>query len=259
MPTATVDNRKISMDFRGEGTDRILLIHGVASGSSVWNLVTQSLPDNCRAIAIDLPGFGGSERGDFSGNIEDAATVVHKALHSIGQTEPLFLLGHGYGGLVCLSLASRFPSHVNRLALVSTAGFEPDPTALLSRLASLEQDGWDKDKATDWIREGLAELPADDHLDSLCEEMARVDQDLIASCLRHQATKVFLETADSIGSPTLLIRGSEDTAVGPTDIHVLKARLKNVETVTIDGVGQQPALEAPDELRIEISRFFNLQ
>ena len=258
MPTATVDNRKISMNFRGVGTDQILWIHGVASGSSVWDLVTQSLPDNCRAITIDLPGFGSSERGEFSGDIEDAATVVHKALHSIGQTEPLFLVGHGYGGLVCLSLASRFPSHVNRLALVSTAGFERDPVALLSRLASLEQNDWDKDKANGWIREGLAEIPADNQLDSLCEEMARVDQDLIASCLHHQASKVLLETADSIGSPTLLIRGSEDTAVGPTDIHLLKTRLQNVETVTIDGVGQQPALEAPDELRIVISRFFNL-
>ncbi len=258
MPIASVDNRKISLDFQGVGTDRILFVHGITSGSGVWNLIIQGLPDNCRAITIDLPGFGNSERGDFSGDIENAATVVHKALHSIGQTEPLFMVGHGYGGLVCLNLASRFPSHVNRLALASTAAFEPDPAAFLNRLANLDGDTWDKDKANSWIRAGLVELPAKNHLDAISEEMAKVDHDLLAGCVQHQAKKVLLETACSIETPTLLIRGSEDTAVGPTDIHALKARLQNVETITIEGVGQEPALEAPDELRVELSRFFNL-
>ena len=258
MPTVTVDNREISIGFCGVGTDRILFIHGIGPGSSVWNLVTPALPDNCRAITIDLPGFGNSERGDFGGDIEDAATVVHKALHSIGQTEPLFVVGHGYGGLVSLSLGARFPGHIDRLALVSTAGFEPDAAAFLARNKSLQQHGWNRDAASTWLRAGLVEIPAEEHLDSLCEEMARLDHDLIASCLEHRAKKVFLETAHSIGNPTILIRGSEDPFVSASELNVLKGRLQHAETATIDGVGHQPALEAPDELGAEISRFFDL-
>ena len=258
MPLVTVDDRDISLDVRGTGSATVLFIHGVGPGGAAWDLVTQGLTDTCRAFVLDLPGFGKSERGDLGGDIDDAATLVHRVLHAHGHTEALPIVGHAYGGLIALSFAARFPSHVSRLALVSTAGFDRDPRASMERLNGIENGGWDAAGAEAWLRAGLVEELAEAHMAAMRDAAASADADLIAGCLASSAGRVLLEDATDITAPTLLVRGSDDPFVFESDVEVLAARLTGAEVFTLAGVGHWPSLEAPDELRAELVRFFGL-
>ena len=258
MPLVTVDNRSVSLDVRGAGAATVLFIHGVGPAGAVWDLVTQGLSESCRALVVDVPGFGKSDRGDLTGDVDDATTLVHRVLHAHGHTETLHVVGHAYGGLIALNFAARFPSHVSRLALVSTAGFDRDPPATLQRRDDIQAGGWDTAAAESWLRAGLVEELAEAHFAAMRDDAAAVDTDLIAGCLTSSAQRVLLEDASAINVPTLLARGSDDPFVSESDLQVLAVRLSGAEVFTLAGVGHWPSLEAPDELRVELVRFLEI-
>ena len=258
MPLITVDNRSVSLDVRGSGGTTVLFIHGIGPGGVIWDLVTQGLAETSRALVLDLPGFGASVRGDLSGDVDDAATLVHRVLHTHGQTEPLIVVGHAYGGLVALNFAARFPSHVSRLALVSTAGFDRNPAATLERRDDVQSNGWDAAAADAWLRAGLVEDLAEAHFDAMRDQAAAVDANLVTACLASSARRVLLEDATDVNLPLLLVRGSDDPFVTDDDLQILAARMSGAEVFTLSGVGHWPSLEAPDELRAELVRFFEL-
>lgn len=258
MPLVTVDNQRISLNVRGTGSATVLFIHGVGPSGAVWDLVTQGLADTCRAFVPDLPGFGKSERGAALGSIDDAATLVHRVLHAQGYTEALPIVGHAYGGLVALSFAARFPSHVSRLALISTAGFDRDPAVTREHRESIENAGWDADRAEAWLRAGLVEDLAEAHFAAMRDDAAAVEADVVAGCLTSSGRRVLLEDACAIGAPALLVRGSSDPFVSESDVQILAARLTGATVCSLAGVGHWPSLEAPDELRAELVRFLEL-
>ncbi len=256
MPAITIDGRSVSLDVRGSGAAAALFVHGVGPGSTVWDLVAQGLDDTRRALLLDLPGFGASEQGNFSGSVSDAATLVHHVLHAYGVTGALPVVGHGFGALVALDVAARFPSHVKGLALISTAGFEPNPAALLAR-SGAASNGWGESDADAWLRDGLVERLADEHLAAMRAQAAAPDGALVAACFASSARRVLLETAADVAAPSILIYGSRDPFVRSRDVELLAARLPESRVAAIDGVGHWPALEAPDELRAELTRFFD--
>ena len=258
MPLVTVDDQSISLDVRGSRGATVLFIHGIGPGGAVWDLVTQGLEETNRAFVLDLPGFGPSPTGDLPGDVEDAATLVHRVLHAHGHTEPLFVVGHAYGGLVTLDFAARFPSHVSRMALVSTAGFDRNPAATLERRDAVQAGGWDAGAADAWLRTGLEEDLAEAHFEAMRDLTAQVDSNLITACLTSSARRVLLENACEISATTLLVRGSNDPFVSQSDVQLLAARLTGAEVFTLPSVGHWPSLEAPDELRAELARFFGL-
>lgn len=258
MPLVTVDSRSVSLDVRGTGSTTVLFVHGVGPGGTVWDLVTQGLSDACRAFVLDLPGFGKSERGDAAGSIDNAATLLHRVLHAQGHTDALAVVGHAYGALVALNFAARFPSHVNRLALVSTAGFDRNPVETYERRDAIRASDWDAEAAGAWLRTGLVEDLAEAHFDAMCDQTATAEADLVAGCLSSSARRVLLEDAGELKVPTFLVRGSDDPLVSESDLQILAARLTGAEVFTLPGVGHWPSLEAPDELRAELVRFLEL-
>lgn len=258
MPTITVDGLDTSLDVKGEGTDSILFIHGIGAGATSWELVAQGLPDNYRSLLLDLPGFGSSARGSFTGDIDDAATFVHHTLHSFGQTDALSIVGHAYGALVALSFTARFPSHVDHLALLATSGVDHDTNTTLERAAAIQTSGWDETEAANWLRSGFMEEPNKEHFAAIQTAAAAPDADLIAGCFTSSAKRVLLEESDLITAPTLLIHGSQDHFVRQDGVQALASRLHNSSLVTLDGVGHTAPIEAPDEVRTELIRFFSI-
>lgn len=102
-----------------EGTGRpLVLLHGLLDDSEGWNRLAQDTQRPC--IAIDLPGFGGSDlptRPRISGYAE----AIVEGLEAL-DVDSCTLVGHSLGGAVAASVAERTPA-VSALALMAPAGF----------------------------------------------------------------------------------------------------------------------------------------
>ena len=58
-----VANKTLQYFEAGDG-DPILFLHGIPAHSYIWRNIMPYLESEGRVIALDLPGFGGSERGE---------------------------------------------------------------------------------------------------------------------------------------------------------------------------------------------------
>jgi pyruvate dehydrogenase E2 component (dihydrolipoamide acetyltransferase) len=101
----------------GEGRPLVLL-HGLLDDSEGWTGLAMDTHRPC--LAIDLPGFGGSDLPRWA-RISAYAQDVAAGIDRLGITE-CTLVGHSLGGAVATAVAERQES-VHSLVLLAPAGF----------------------------------------------------------------------------------------------------------------------------------------
>ncbi len=113
-----VKGRRVHFVDRGDKTKpAVLFIHGFASSLVVWKPLMKDLERDYRVLALDLPGFGFSDkrRGDYSP--QGLADVAAAFLTQRGVAKA-HVVAHSWGSSVALALAHRHRSKVGRLALL---------------------------------------------------------------------------------------------------------------------------------------------
>jgi pimeloyl-ACP methyl ester carboxylesterase len=107
----------------GRGNAReILLVHGIGDEAArdfrdhiAW------LKKSFHVVAVDLPGFGASEKANVLYSPDNYARVLK---HVAGRFlhGPFALVGHSMGAVVCLRYAAAYPDDVPRLVVVDAPG-----------------------------------------------------------------------------------------------------------------------------------------
>jgi pimeloyl-ACP methyl ester carboxylesterase len=103
-------------DWPGDGAP-IVLLHGLASSSRIWDQLAARLAPRWRVLAFDQRGHGLSDKPDGG---YDFATIVgdlRHALAALGVERPL-VVGHSWGGNVALDFAVNGEPRPRALALI---------------------------------------------------------------------------------------------------------------------------------------------
>ncbi len=103
----------------------LVLIHGFGGDLLTFFLLQPLLTERYRALALDLPGHGGSTKTLPGADPASLAAVVSAVMSARGM-KPAHLLGHSLGGAIALALAEAEPERVSALTLVSPAGLGPE-------------------------------------------------------------------------------------------------------------------------------------
>lgn len=109
------------------GGEPFLFLHGWPESWRSWERVlTHASADGVRAIAIDLPGIGGSVTAATDGTAKALAGVVHEVLAELEVERPT-IVGHDAGGLVAYAYMREYPEATGRIVLLSIVipGLEP--------------------------------------------------------------------------------------------------------------------------------------
>ncbi|MCS7137105.1 MAG: alpha/beta hydrolase [Candidatus Caldarchaeum sp.] len=116
-----VDGVEMFYVERGEGPP-VVLIHGWASSSFGWRKNLPELSNRFRTIALDLPGFGLSQRLETGLHLQPLADHLTKFLNQIGVRR-FSLVGHSMGGTISAYLAAAKPDLVQNLVLLNPSLF----------------------------------------------------------------------------------------------------------------------------------------
>lgn len=96
----------------------VVLLHGIASNSTIWKPLLEINDPAHRFIAFDLLGFGFSPRPDWAQySVEEHAKAVVTSIRKMHIRKPVVLVGHSMGGIIAAHIAYHYPKLVSRLVL----------------------------------------------------------------------------------------------------------------------------------------------
>lgn len=117
----------------GQG-EPVLLIHGSGPGVSAWanwRLNIPALAEKLRVLALDMVGFGFTERpAGIQYNMDTWIKHAIDFLDALG-IEKTHVVGNSFGGGLALALAVRYPNRVNKIVLMGSAGVHFELTEAL--------------------------------------------------------------------------------------------------------------------------------
>ncbi|MFI4948417.1 MAG: acetoin dehydrogenase dihydrolipoyllysine-residue acetyltransferase subunit [Alphaproteobacteria bacterium] len=119
------------LELGGDGSPGgtpVVLIHGFGGDLNSWMFTQPALAEKRRAIALDLPGHGGSTKTLDGADEASFAAVIDRALAALG-IERIHLVGHSMGGGIALTFANWQPERVASLTLIASAQLGPEINA----------------------------------------------------------------------------------------------------------------------------------
>lgn len=245
----------------GEGP-AVVLIHGFASSLDVWPAVVEALEKKHRVIALDLKGFGWSDRPDGDYSPAAQAQLVIALLDRLGVKQAAFV-GHSWGSSVVLTLALRAPERVTRIALYDAWVYEAQlPTAFLFSRADgvgeaifgLFYDQRPDDKIELAFYDPT--LLSQDLVDDVEEQLARPGTTAAAlAAVRGQRYEEIEKRYKEIEKPVLLLWGREDRVTTLEYGERLSNELPNAKLVVYPQCGHFPMIEAKNPSTRELVKF----
>lgn len=111
------------VDLNPEAKETVLLVHGYGGSLASFRPIMSRLAERYRVLAVDLPGFGRSDKrhGDYSPL--GLADVLAQVLDQKGVRRA-HVIGHSWGSSVALAFALRHPARLDRLVVASSFVFD---------------------------------------------------------------------------------------------------------------------------------------
>lgn len=136
----------VSYDRYGSGPPLLLVHGGFSDHATNWEFVKEQLGQRYTVHAVARRGRGETDATEGH-SMEDEFSDVAALISSID--EPVFLLGHSYGGQVALGAALMMPDRVRKLVLYEPPNphnLDKDVMRRLEKLASMSK--WDEFAST---------------------------------------------------------------------------------------------------------------
>ncbi|MCB0571548.1 MAG: alpha/beta fold hydrolase [Phaeodactylibacter sp.] len=216
------EDLEIAYFDEGKGEKVILFIHGLGSYAPAWKKNIESLRADYRCLAIDLPGYGKSSKGNYEASMTYFATVIKDFLDVLGIDKAV-LVGHSMGGQIALTTALSYPEKVESLVLVAPAGFETFHKGERQWFREVLTPTSVKLTTVDQIKENIAwnfyDMP-DDALFMVTDRIAmRKAKDfdaycyIIPECVKGMVDQPVFDELPNVHQPALAIFGEQDNLI----------------------------------------------
>jgi 3-oxoadipate enol-lactonase len=240
---------RIAWESRGDGPP-LLLIHGLGYARWGWEPVADRLSERFRVLLFDNRGIGESEvpPGPYTAAemAEDAVQVLDEA--GVGYAH---VVGTSLGGMVAQELALAHPERVDRLVLACTtpggAGAFPLPQrtlALIGEAPSLAPEV----ALRRFVENALADDAPEELVGRIYAYRLASPPDPAGWQAQAAAGAGFdaLDRIGGIGSPTLILHGTDDGVVDSRNAALLAERIPDARVRLFEGRGHLFFWEDPD-------------
>ena len=122
--------------FAGQGSTRIILLHGVGLNADAWGAQIDALCPNYAVAAYDMPGHGSAPRLTETPSLQAYTDHVAGAL-----VAPGIVVGHSMGAMIALDLAIRYPHLVQAVVTLNAIYQRSESAAIAVRARAAALDG----------------------------------------------------------------------------------------------------------------------
>lgn len=233
----------------------LVLVHGSFSDHATnWELVKPLLETRFTVYAVARRGRGATTTPPAH-TLADEGRDVAALIEAI--RDPVFVLGHSYGGQVALSAAAQIPERIRKLVLYEPPWPSALSAELLAKLEALARDRrWDE-VATTFFRDGLS-VPDDDLAGLRATALwppivadAQATLGDLRALVRHEFDPARFS---AFRSPVLLQIG-EHSPREPYVTTALAAALPDARVEMLAGQAHEGMTTAPEAYALSVTKF----
>jgi pimeloyl-ACP methyl ester carboxylesterase len=220
----------------------VVLVHGLGVSSRYMLRLARELAPFYRVFALDLPGFGRSERPWRPLGLVELAEALASWMRATGLRSAT-LVGNSYGCQVAVELAARRPRLVERLVLI---GPTTDPAYRTRRhqVARLVLDA---------VREPLSLLAL------AARDYVRAGPRVVLNALGEALAHPLEARLPAVTAPALVVRGMRDPLVSAAWAERVASALPAGRLAVVPDVAHAAHYAAPRSVARTIRRFVDEQ
>jgi len=230
MSAVVIEQGIVHYEVFGRGRPLVFL-HGWLGSWRYWMAAMEELSDHYRAYALDLWGFGDSDKTQYRYTVEDYTTLLGAFMDTLGiMRAPL--VGHALGAAVALNFALREPQRVERImAVCLPLNRDSFNYRLIIEKGSVLQKmrGW---KPSGGHPEVESELP-------------RTKKEAVTQSVYSVLDLDLLPILNKVQVPLLLVYGGRDAIVTPPQgqMQILQANNTRIRPITLPASRHFPMLD----------------
>jgi pimeloyl-ACP methyl ester carboxylesterase len=259
VPTAGAESLELFARVAGEGPT-VTVLHGYPSSSFDWRVVSEQLEGRHRVVAIDLLGFGRSEKPwPHRYSISEQTDLVLGVWKALG-IEATHLVVHDYSCSVGQELIARGGAFELRSLTFLNGAVYPHlhrPTEAQQLLRGPGGDDLvraiDADLFVTSMRPtfGSARPATDDQLGDMWYTMAHDGGQRLAAALLHYIddraayADRWVKAMEYTAIPATFVWGPDDPVSGSHMLAEIRRRMPHAHVDELKGVGHWPMLEDP--------------
>lgn len=232
----------------GSGSKAMVCVHGLGQSGYIWQRVLEALPPGWQGYAVDLLGFGDSDKPATGYSIAAHARSVREFIESIPQ-DVVVLAANSLGGVIAVTVALDDADRLAGLVLAATGACVRDPVALAryrERLATMEMTQENRLA----IAKNYCHRPQEEEvLSRLAEEVGKARREAMLETMSSSLETDLRPQLGRIALPTLVVQGMEDRGRTPEDGLEIVRGLVDGRLLVLPNVGHTPMLDAPREFQ----------
>lgn len=231
----------------GRSDKTIVLLHGLGASAERWLSIIPNLSTNYRVIAPDIIGFGQSDKPSVNYTVEFFTNFLFDFLDRLSIPKPV-LVGSSLGGRILTQYVIQNTTNLEKIVLVSPAGFNEETTPALSSYiqAALHPRFEDVKKAFSMMAGN--EKPVEgrivyEFINRMKKPNAKMS--FMSSLMGLRKATLTSEQISKILNPTLLIWGREDPVIPINSAKKFTTSIKDCQYYIMEGCGHTPYVDAP--------------
>ncbi|QPF93811.1 alpha/beta fold hydrolase [Bradyrhizobium commune] len=260
-PMITKDGRFAYEAAGDPGAIPLIFLHGIGGAARAWRQQLTTFGDRFRAIAWDMPGYGGSAPL-ASVSIAALADALQQFIEQLGAIKPI-LIGHSIGGMIVQKWLAQSPTSARAVVLAQTspafgkADGDWQKSFIAARLGPLDLGETMKSLAPSLVKDLVGDDPDPMGMDVARECMASVPEASYRAMVLALIGFDQRSTLKDISVPTLLLSGSKDNNAPAPMMAKTATYIPSAEYVELAGIGHLANLERPDAFNAALGPFLN--
>ncbi len=246
---AIIDGLRIRYSDIGSG-HAIVLIHGLGGSIEAWLDTMRTLKDSYRVIALDLRGFGSSQKPVKLSSITDFSRDVVGVMDYAG-VESASILGFSMGGLVALETYRQYRGRVDSLILADTSPrLAVDADSIRKAFSSPKA-------AYQSLKRLTRRLKSTNTLKLLAEALTQNDPGYIVMVVDAVRNADYWDLLPHIKVPVLVLIGEHDSLVPLDTAKRMVNAIPNAVLEVIKDAGHLSKFDDPTTFNLTIIKFLD--
>lgn len=244
-----VQNLVTNYHLQGKGKT-VVILHGW--GDNMRGLLTlqSTLAKQYQILAVDLPGFGGTQPPKQTWGLDEYAQFVADVLGKLELKDVYAIIGHSNGGAIAIRGIATGVLHPSRLVLLAAAGIRSTQSTQKFAIKLLTKAG---KVATFWLPARQKQRLRTSLYRSVGSDMLVVPE--LQETFKKTVSQDVQADAQKISIPTMLIYGLQDDAA-PVDYgRTYHSLIQNSTLLEVDDAGHFVHLDQPEKVTKTIQEF----